>query len=70
MWEKLLIRLAALYWAIGVFFLFLAGSMFKEFVRKKRSGRKRAPLQYGLHSSPNHKGGGRFNALIRLHGRN
>lgn len=70
MWEKLLIRLAALYWASGIVFLFLAGRMFKEFVRRKESGGKPDAVPSGLPLSPNHKGAGRFNAWIGLHGQN
>lgn len=50
MWEKLLIRLAALYWASGIVFLFLAGRMFKEFVRRKESGGKPDAVPSGLPS--------------------
>ena len=70
MWEKVLIRLAALYWASGVVFLFLAGRMFKDFVRRKVCRSKPAAVRNRHSLSPNHRGAGRFNALIRLHERN
>ncbi|MBZ5536640.1 MAG: hypothetical protein LAO31_11850 [Acidobacteriia bacterium] len=69
MWEKTLIRLAALYWACGVASLLLAGTMFKEFVQRKKFVGKATPLENRRPLSRNHSGAGRFSAMIGLQGR-
>jgi hypothetical protein len=69
MWEKTLIRLAALYWACGVVSLLLAGKMFRELIRRKVLDGKGTPQENGLRLSRNYSGAGRFSARIRFHGR-
>lgn len=69
MMEKVIIELAALFWASGIVSLMVAKMLFDRYIRTQESSGKAGSSPINSPAPAYEKGAGRFSAVIGIQGR-